>query len=60
MPWDKAQMRRKGARQPAVAAKVANQRRRRCLAKGGTEKACDVSAIRIGLHASNQRRRRRT
>jgi hypothetical protein len=46
-------MAKKGAKRPAIAAKVANDALGRCLAKGGNTKQCEASAIRIGLHAAN-------
>ena len=49
MPWSAPDMKAKGARRPAVAAKVANA----ALAGGHS----DASAIRIGLEASNNPKR---
>ena len=47
-------MARKGARNPAKAAAVANGVLRECLADGGDQKTCEAKAIRIGLYQSNQ------
>lgn len=47
----------KGAKRPAVAAKAANDHLARCLKRGGKQADCEVSAIKIGLFASNRGRR---
>ena len=54
MPWNAHDMAKKGAKRPSVAAKVANDALRRCLASGRDAKHCEASAIRIGLYASNK------
>lgn len=43
----------KGARQPELAAQVANAAYRLCMKAGGTDKRCAGPAIRKGLTASN-------
>lgn len=51
MPWTAHEMSKKGAKRPAIAAKVANE----ILARTGDE----GKAIRMGLAASNKPKRRR-
>lgn len=53
MPWDSAAMASKGAKRPDVAANVANDVYRRCMAAGGSDKTCAPKAIRMGLAVSN-------
>ena len=49
MPWTTADMKAKGAKRPGVAAAIANQEYRRCIAAGGTDKTCAPKAIIKGL-----------
>ena len=53
MPWTAADMERKGAKQPAKAAGIANAVRADCLAKGRDESYCDEFAIRVALAKVN-------
>ena len=54
MPWSAEDMARKGAKQPAKAAGLANSYRAYCLKKGGSEKVCDARAIRFALGRTNK------
>jgi hypothetical protein len=58
MPWTADEMRAKGARKPDVAAGAANDALARLTAKGVSAKKAEVSAIRIGLWASNRGKRK--
>jgi len=54
MPWTGDDMRRKGAKRPEQAARMANANRQRCLKDGGSESACDRIAIITALARTNK------
>ena len=54
MPWTAEDMKAKGAKRPADAARIANAVRERCLSEGGDEKYCDGFAIRVALGKTNK------
>ena len=54
MPWTADDMRRKGAKRPEQAARIANAIRSRCLSDGGSESACDRIAIATALARTNK------
>ena len=56
MPWTAADMKKKGAQNPAEAARIANTVLRRCQDEGG--KDCEGMAIRVALAQSNKDTRR--
>lgn len=54
MPWTAEDMRKKGARDPARAAAIANETLARCLRRGGKQKVCEVRAIIRALFIVNK------